>query len=430
MIVQNVSEDGKTTDITFTVPAADYERAAGRAEARPRRRSATRREGSTDVAKVSVIGIGMRSHAGVAAEAFQALAGKGINIRAITTSEIKISVLIDAAYTELAVRTLHSLYGLDNMGLLIDRIERQALVELSGRLSDVDNAPAGVIGRLSQNDDIEIAGPILERSPMLTEGDLIAIAATKSQAHLASIAGREQITEGVTDVLIDRGDADVARKVTENTGAKFSEAGFAKAVTRAEQDESLAVAIANRVELPPDLLDRLVRKATDTVRKKLMAGARPELRERIAQVLTAVAEDVARKAAPSFRYVNPLIRKDPVLLRERIAQCAQDGDTDGLIDALATLCEMPDKTVNDLIRQSSEEAILVLGRASGLAWPQVQKILTATMPDKVATPESAKSICTKYVNLTSANAARAARFIRQSATKSAEELRKLVWETK
>ena len=70
-------------------------------------------DGSTDVAKVSVIGIGMRSHAGVAADAFKALAGRGVNIRAITTSEIKFSVLIDAAYTELAVRTLHTLYGLD-----------------------------------------------------------------------------------------------------------------------------------------------------------------------------------------------------------------------------------------------------------------------------------------------------------------------------
>jgi aspartate kinase len=68
---------------------------------------------SADVVKVSVIGVGMRSHAGVAAQMFRALAEKGINILAITTSEIKISVLIDAAYAELAVRTLHSLYGLD-----------------------------------------------------------------------------------------------------------------------------------------------------------------------------------------------------------------------------------------------------------------------------------------------------------------------------
>ncbi|MEP9379546.1 aspartate kinase [Aquabacter sp. CN5-332] len=113
MIVQNVSADG-FTDITFTVPTADFERAKN---ALTKARGAIgydTLEGEPDVVKVSVIGIGMRSHAGVAAEAFKALAAKGINIRAITTSEIKISILIDAAYTELAVRTLHSLYGLDS----------------------------------------------------------------------------------------------------------------------------------------------------------------------------------------------------------------------------------------------------------------------------------------------------------------------------
>jgi aspartate kinase len=113
MIVQNVSGDGSTTDLTFTVPAADYQRSIevlGKAKGDI---GFDHIDGSTEVAKGSVIGIGMRSHAGVAAEAFKALASRNINIRAITTSEIKFSVLIDAAYTELAVRTLHSLYGLD-----------------------------------------------------------------------------------------------------------------------------------------------------------------------------------------------------------------------------------------------------------------------------------------------------------------------------
>ena len=114
MIVQNVSEDGTLTDLTFTVPIADYDRARAVLETARGEVGYQILQGSTDVAKISVIGIGMRSHAGVAAECFRALAGRGINIRAITTSEIKISVLIDAPYTELAVRTLHSLYGLDN----------------------------------------------------------------------------------------------------------------------------------------------------------------------------------------------------------------------------------------------------------------------------------------------------------------------------
>ena len=113
MIVQNVSEDGKTTDLTFTVPAADFDRAKQTISSAKDQIGYARLDSATDVAKVSVIGSGMRSHAGIAAKAFAALAERNINIRAITTSEIKFSVLIDAAYTELAVRTLHSLYGLD-----------------------------------------------------------------------------------------------------------------------------------------------------------------------------------------------------------------------------------------------------------------------------------------------------------------------------
>jgi aspartate kinase len=113
MIVQNVSSDGQTTDLTFTVPAADYERAADVLAKARKDIGYERLDGATDVAKVSVIGVGMRSHAGVAAKAFKALAERQINIRAITTSEIKFSLLIDAEYTELAVRTLHHLYELD-----------------------------------------------------------------------------------------------------------------------------------------------------------------------------------------------------------------------------------------------------------------------------------------------------------------------------
>jgi aspartate kinase len=113
MIIQVVSDDQATTDITFTVPTADFDRARTILEGKRAAIAYQSLQGATDVVKVSAIGIGMRSHAGVAAKAFRALADKGVNIRAITTSEIKFSVLIDASYAELAVRTLHTLYGLD-----------------------------------------------------------------------------------------------------------------------------------------------------------------------------------------------------------------------------------------------------------------------------------------------------------------------------
>ncbi len=113
MIVQNVSDDGRFTDMTFTVGTADLEKALSVIKEAKEEIGYSELKGSTNVVKISVIGIGMRSHAGVASEMFKAMADKGINIQAITTSEIKISILIDTDYTELAVRTLHSLYGLD-----------------------------------------------------------------------------------------------------------------------------------------------------------------------------------------------------------------------------------------------------------------------------------------------------------------------------
>jgi aspartate kinase len=113
MIVQNVSADGKHTDLTFTLTETELPRALEVLKSAKKDIGYFDVMSSADVVKVSVIGIGMRSHAGVASQMFKAMADKGINILAITTSEIKISVLIDAAYAELAVRTLHALYGLD-----------------------------------------------------------------------------------------------------------------------------------------------------------------------------------------------------------------------------------------------------------------------------------------------------------------------------
>jgi aspartate kinase len=113
MIVQNISEDGSRTDMTFTVPQGDVLKALAILDKVRETIGFDAVQHDDGMSKVSVIGIGMRSHAGVAATAFKALADKGINIRAITTSEIKISILIDGPYTELAVRTLHSVYGLD-----------------------------------------------------------------------------------------------------------------------------------------------------------------------------------------------------------------------------------------------------------------------------------------------------------------------------
>ncbi|EAU42228.1 aspartate kinase [Fulvimarina pelagi HTCC2506] len=115
MIVQNISESGEATDMTFTVPSADLAKAVDVLEKTKAETGYDAIQSEAGLTKVSVIGIGMRSHTGVAATAFKELAKIPVNIRAITTSEIKISILIDSDFTELAVRRLHSVYGLDKV---------------------------------------------------------------------------------------------------------------------------------------------------------------------------------------------------------------------------------------------------------------------------------------------------------------------------
>jgi aspartate kinase len=114
MIVQNISPAGGTTDLTFTVRKADYDRAVKLLEDSHAELGYEELRPNNNVVKISVIGVGMRSHAGVAQTMFQALSERGINIQVISTSEIKISVLVAEEYTELALRALHTAYGLDS----------------------------------------------------------------------------------------------------------------------------------------------------------------------------------------------------------------------------------------------------------------------------------------------------------------------------
>lgn len=112
MIIQNVSHDG-LTDMTFTVPKTDYKKALKLIEEVAQKIGAAGVQGDEHIAKVSIVGVGMRSHSGVASKMFETLSREGINIEMISTSEIKVSCVIDVKYTELAVRVLHQAFGLD-----------------------------------------------------------------------------------------------------------------------------------------------------------------------------------------------------------------------------------------------------------------------------------------------------------------------------
>ena len=137
---------------------------------------------------------------------------------------------------------------------LIENIGQAALVELSDRLSSVGKGPGNALARLSSSDDIAVSGPTLARATALTDKDLVSIAGKKGQKQLAAIAARPQISSVVTDVLVERGNSEVSRKVSANLGAKFSEIGFVKLINKAKKDRELANAISNRGDLPEELV--------------------------------------------------------------------------------------------------------------------------------------------------------------------------------
>ena len=181
---------------------------------------------------------------------------------------------------------------------LIERSEHSALIELSNKLAPIGNAPVNVVVKLSQQDDIAVSGPILELSPAVPEHTLAEIAKTKGQQHLAAIAGRPKIGEAVTEILVDRGNSEVACKVTNNQGARFSEPGFVKLIKRAKNDRVLAQAVAI-VDVPANVLVRLA--YDDDI-----AIAAPIL-ERSNVLTTATLTDIVR--TKSARHINAIAHR-------------------------------------------------------------------------------------------------------------------------
>ncbi len=310
------------------------------------------------------------------------------------------------------------------MTRLIEQIERQALIELSNRLAPVKRALPSTIGQLSRHDDIDIAEPVLAQSGALTERDLVEIAKAKSQGHLRAIAGRARLGEPVTEILVDRGDAQVAAKVAGNPGARFSRWTLDKVVARAEKDELIALAVANRIDLPPDLLDQLVRRATTAVQQRLFANSRPETRQKISQVLAIVSDRVARSTAPSSR--RSLMKKDSAQLRARIVHCTDGRNTKGLIDALATLAELPARAVAKLVEAKSDEALVALGKACGIGWPDLKKAVAHLMPADGTSRKTPDALFEIYAALSPSDAERAVHFIRTNASRSTARIRELL----
>src|SRR6188474_1217164 len=184
---------------------------------------------------------------------------------------------------------------------LIVEIETKARAEMAHTMAPLANAPAELIRQLAHDDDIEVAGPVLTKSTRLQETELVELARTKGQAHLAVLAGRKDIGEAITDVLVRRGDTEVMRNVADNQSARLSEGGFSALVKRAEGDGELAEKVGQRPDIPPHLFRDLLVRATAVVQQRLLQAAKPETRSEIQRVLEKVSKEFD-KSTPALDY--------------------------------------------------------------------------------------------------------------------------------
>jgi uncharacterized protein (DUF2336 family) len=308
---------------------------------------------------------------------------------------------------------------------LIEEIETKARAELSYRLAPVGNAPVGVVRKLATDDDIAVAGPVLRRSPRLNDSDLVDIASTKSQAHLLAISVRQGIAEPVTDVLVQRGDREVARTVAQNRSARLSEGSFSTLVKEAEKDVVLAEKVGLRPDIPPKLFKDLLLKATEVVQQRLLASADPATQIEIKRVLEKVSSEVGARSGPrdyaAAQGMVAALQREGTLNEERLVEFAKARQYEETVAALALLCDVPINVVDRLMGGERPDPILILCKAAGWGWPTARALIVS----RPAARPSSHGLDTAFSNFERLSPATAQRVLRFWQARTLEDRRQV-----
>ena len=298
---------------------------------------------------------------------------------------------------------------------LTKQVESNVLAEIGAKLAPIDHAPYELLRSFAHHDEIAVAGPVLTLSKRLSDGDLIEIAKSKGQAHLGAISERERLATALTDVLVERGDNNVVRTLTRNQGAAFSGTGFARLTVRAETDDTLAENLAGRVDMPPQLLQQLVARATQTVRARLMVRVPPENQAKLQELLASASTKALHDVAPprDYRRAEATVGKlyDQKQLNEAVlVSFATSHQYEEMVVALARLCSAPLELIERLMKDPRYAGILVACKAAGLHWPTFRVIVANRFSNHPLSPAELERARTDFIKLSGATAQRMLRF--------------------
>lgn len=301
---------------------------------------------------------------------------------------------------------------------LTEKIETRARAELARRLAPVDEAPPATVRRLAYDESIEVAAPILRQS-RLAEADLLAIARLNGQGRLLAISKRASISEKVSDVLVTRGDREVVLSVSRNAGARFSDAGYGKLVSRSIDDDELATCVGLRKDIPREHFYALISKASEMVFERLVA-ANPAAVADVKEIVAGIAvEEIA--VAPSVeaqrnhrgaeaKFDN--LRRSGRPVDAIVHELAATGRFEETVAALATLGGVPHALVGAIMqdRMGDNDFLLLLAKAAGLSWPTTKQICLLRRGDMGLPPQTAEAARRSFDRLQPLTAQRVVRF--------------------
>src|SRR5712672_3535099 len=260
---------------------------------------------------------------------------------------------------------------------LVGRVEATMLVDLSEDLSAIAAAPRQTVRKLAFHEQPQVAAPVLRHSSCLSDADLLEIVKSRGQQHLLAICDRKALNEALTDALMRFGDVNVSNALARNTGARFSECGYATLVGRAERDEGLAEKLGVRMDIPGSLLRELIGKVADVVRARFLTAPRPVARQKAQNAAAAGGNGAARKAIDYTQAQNEVValNRTGKLNDSLVNRFAVRGEYTLVVAALALKADVKVEAIEPLLEPDLVYGLIVACKAARLSWSTTTMIV-------------------------------------------------------
>jgi len=297
----------------------------------------------------------------------------------------------------------------DVIGKFAAAIEPMARAKLAARLAPLRNAPSGVVRMLAFDDHIEVARPVLSRSECLNDSDLIENANSKSQQHLVAISERKNLSEAVTDVLVTRGDQEVARSVSKNASARISYAGFRLLLKRSIGDDTLAMLVGTRGDVPRQHFLRLIDQASAAVRARLMAENLGDSStvEGVVDEISAGLRTDARKLSANYAAALASVEamhRAGKLSEAEVLRFATEHRLAETAVALTLLCGVGNDIVERALLATEPDILVILAKLAGFSWSTAKAILLLKSGDRGISEQDLKQAKASFERLKSGTA--------------------------